>query len=98
MVLTTSLLSINDADMRTTIDINNALLKELRQRAAETGQPFRQVVEETLQIGLAGKANVAGKPRLKTHAVGIKPAYRGVSLNQLYDQLEAENHLKVAEE
>lgn len=84
--------------MRTTIDINDALLKELRQRAADTGQPFRKVIEETLQIGLAGKAKAAKKPRLATYPVGIKPAYRGVSLNQLYDQLEAENYLKVAEE
>ena len=84
--------------MRTTIDINDALLAELRQRAAETGQPFKKVVEETLQVGLAGKRKGARKPSLKTYPVGIKPAYRGVSMNQLYDQLEAENHLKVAEE
>jgi hypothetical protein len=84
--------------MRTTIDISDALLAELRQRAAKTGQPFRKVVEEALQLGLAGKAKATRKPSLPTYPVGIKPAYRGVSLNQLYDQLEAESHLKVAEE
>lgn len=84
--------------MRTTIDINDALLAELRQRAAETGRPFRKVVEETLQIGLAGKAQSGKKPRLITYPVGIKPAYRGMSMNQLYDQLETESHLNVAEE
>jgi hypothetical protein len=84
--------------MRTTIDINDALLTELRQRASKTGKPFKKVVEETLQLGLAGKSKAVRKPRLATYPVGIKPAYRGVSLNQLYDQLEAENHLNVAEE
>ena len=84
--------------MRTTIDINDALLAELRQRAAESGRPFRKVLEETLQIGLAGNSKATRKPKLVTYPVGIKPAYRGVSMNQLYDQFEAESHLKVAEE
>jgi len=79
--------------MRTTLGINDALLRELRRRAAATGQPFRQVVEETLARGLAA----AGKParsrafRVRPHALGLKPGFRGVSLNQLYDQLEAES-------
>ena len=83
--------------MRTTLDISDALLRELRQRAAATGRPFRKVVEETLQIGLAG-VRCADKPvQVKVYPVGIKAAYRGVSMNQLYDQLETESHLKVAE-
>jgi hypothetical protein len=98
LALTATSVCIIDAFMRTTIDINDALLAELRQRAAKTGQPFRKVVEEILQIGLAGQAKATRKPRLKTYPVGIKPAYRGVSLNQLYDQLEAESHPKVTEE
>ena len=84
--------------MRTTIDINDATLKELRARVGETGRPFREVVEETLQIGLAGSAKRNKRPDLTTYPVGIKAAYRGVSMNQLYDQIEADAHLKVAEE
>lgn len=83
--------------MRTTIDISDAVLRELRQRAARSGQPFRKVVEEVLQIGLAGQAAASKPVQLKTYPVGIKAAYRGVSLNQLYDQLESESQLKVAE-
>ena len=33
----------------------------------------------------------------KTFKIGIKPAYLGMSMNQLYDQLEAESTLKVAD-
>lgn len=84
--------------MRTTIHINNATLAELRKRASATGKPFRQTVEETLQIGLAHSSlPPAGDIQLKTFPVGIKPAYRGTSLNQLYDQLESDRHLNVAE-
>ena len=84
--------------MRTTLCISDATLQELRTRAGKTGRPFREVVEETLQIGLAGSAKRKKRPRLSTYPVGIKAAYRGVSMNQLYDQIEADAHLKVAEE
>jgi hypothetical protein len=78
--------------MRTTLGINDALLRELRRRATAAGRPFRQVVEETLARGLAA----ADKPersrafRVRPHALGLKPGFRGVSLNQIYDQIEAE--------
>ena len=83
--------------MRTTININDALITELRRKAAESGRPFRQVLEETLQRGLAANSGARKPARVPTYPVGVKPAYRGVSMNQLYDQLEAEDHLKVAE-
>lgn len=84
--------------MRTTIDINDATLATLKERAAASKRPFRQVVEETLQLGLAAKPKSTRPVRIPTYPVGIKAAYRGMSLNQLYDQVEAEKHLKLAEE
>ncbi len=80
--------------MRTTLGINDALLRELRRRATETGRPFRAVVEETLELGLARAAQPARAKRpfrVRPHALGLKPGFRGVSLNQLYDQIEAES-------
>jgi hypothetical protein len=62
--------------MRTTVDISDALLEELRKRAADA-KPR--------------------KIRIKAYPAGIKAACRGMSLNQLYDQLEAERTLKAAE-
>lgn len=84
--------------MRTTINISDALLAELRRKAAESRRPFRQIVEETLQLGLAASPESRRLVRLPTYPVGVKAAYRGVSMNQLYDQLETEDHLRVAEE
>lgn len=79
--------------MRTTLGINDALLRELRRRAHATKRPFREVVEETLARGLAGGAKPARARafRVRPHALELKPGFRGVSLNQLYDQLEAES-------
>lgn len=84
--------------MRTTINISDALLEELRSKAAERKRPFREIVEETLQRGLAASEQSKKRVSIQPHPVGIKEAYRGMSLNQLYDQMEADNTLKVAEE
>jgi hypothetical protein len=82
--------------MRTTIDISDGLLHELREVSRRRKRPFREVLEETLQRGLSAQsAPLRGRPtRLKTYRVGIKPAYRGTSMNQLYDQLEADDALR----
>ncbi|MDL5054787.1 hypothetical protein QQ056_14705 [Oscillatoria laete-virens NRMC-F 0139] len=77
--------------MRTTINISDGILSELRELARKRGRPFREIVEETIQRGLGATASPSRKRvRIQTHRVGIKPAYHGLSLNQLYDQLEAE--------
>lgn len=38
--------------MRTTLTIDDRLASELKQRALETGKPFKQIVNETLLMGL----------------------------------------------
>ena len=88
----TATLKHHDVNMRTTVDITDATLKELRRRAERLGKSFREVVEESLQLGLAQLSKPRSKRRFKVkpHALGLKPGFRGVSLNQLYDQLETE--------
>ena len=75
--------------MRTTVDISDAVLAELRAKASAEGRSIKVVIEETLQLGLAARGKRAGKFRVKPLNPGIKPAFRAVSMNQLYDQLEA---------
>jgi len=78
--------------MRTTINISDGILSELRELARQRRRPFREVLEETIQRGLGvTPKNSPKRVRIQTHRVGIKPAYQGLSLNQLYDQLEAED-------
>lgn len=78
--------------MRTTINISDGILSELRARAQQRKRPFREIVEETIQRGLSATPPSSGKEvRIQTHRVQIKPAYQGLSLNQLYDQIEAED-------
>jgi plasmid stability protein len=84
--------------MRTTLNISDALLEELRVRAHEAGRPMNATIEEVLRRGLAAKTPARKAVQAKTFKVGIKPAYLGLSMNQVYDQLEAEDTLKVADE
>jgi hypothetical protein len=48
---------INNALIRNTLNISHAVLAELGQRAASSGRPFKEGVEESLQLGLAGTVN-----------------------------------------
>jgi hypothetical protein len=81
--------------MRTTLSITDAILQQLRAEAQRSGRPFREVVEETLLLGLTrqSKRKTQTKFRVRSHPLGLKPGFQGVSLNQLYDQLEAEDSL-----
>lgn len=78
--------------MRTTLTIDDNLLKQLKQLSLETGKPFKQVVNETLLAGLSSKADVKRKTyRLSTVDLGTtKP---GRDLNKalrLAEELEDE--------
>jgi hypothetical protein len=82
----------HDAHMRTTINISDGILSELHERARQRRRPFREILEETIQRGLgATPHSSANLVSIQTHRVGIKPAYQGLSMNQLYDQIEAED-------
>ncbi|MFN0313820.1 MAG: hypothetical protein ACKVQA_02105 [Burkholderiales bacterium] len=57
--------------MRTTLTLDDRIAKALKTLAHRSGKPFKQVVNETLQTGLA--ANETPKPRpykLKPVALG----------------------------
>lgn len=81
-----------DAIVRTTVNLSDALLKDLRRKAAATGRPFRQVLEKALAVGLAHPATprTARRYRVRPHALHLKEAFRKLSLNHVFDQLEAE--------
>lgn len=83
--------------MRTTININDALLQEIKTLAKTQNRPLREILEVVLQKGLAAPDQANEPIEIKTFPVGIKPAYRGMSMNQLYDQLESDDTQKVAE-
>jgi hypothetical protein len=48
--------------MRTTLTIDDALLRQLRQKALDSGKPFKQVVNDTLRAGLKQPAAPQREP------------------------------------
>lgn len=79
--------------MRTTVNINDAILSELKNRAHESNQPCRKVLHNILQRGLSLAPQKKNQKRvqIEASAVGINPALSGYSMNQLYDEIEAQN-------
>jgi hypothetical protein len=75
------------------LSINDAILQQLRTEAQRSGKSFRAVVEEVLLLGLTSlsKKGRRKKFHVRTHAIGLKVGFQGVSLNQIYDQIEAED-------
>ena len=79
--------------MRTTLSLNDSLLNELKAIAHETGKPFKQIVNETLAVGLQYR----NRPQARVYR--LQPAnlgklHPGVNLDkalQLADALEDES-------
>ncbi|MCP9888754.1 hypothetical protein KBY96_12555 [Cyanobium sp. ATX 6A2] len=78
--------------MRTTLTIDAALLRQLRQKALDMGKPFKQVVNDTLRAGLNQPASPQRNPyRCPTFSIGaLAPGVDLTKANQLAAALEAE--------
>lgn len=75
--------------MRTTLALEDTLAGELKKRALETGKPFKQVVNETLLLGLQQTVRRPQAYRLKPASLGS--ALAGIDLDKalrLADTLE----------
>lgn len=66
--------------MRTTLTLDESLVRELKKRAAASGRPFKVVVNEALARGLAAASRPAKAYRLRTVSLG--GAHEGVDLTK----------------
>ena len=78
--------------MRTTLTIDDALLRQLRQKALDSGKPFKQVVNEALRAGLNSPAVTRREPyRFPTFSIGaVAPGVDLTKASQLAAALEDE--------
>ena len=78
--------------MRTTITINDDLLRELRQRAHDTNSPFKEVVNKALRAGLrdSAKRKVSTPYKCKSFSLGYPPKADINRALDLAEQLESE--------
>jgi hypothetical protein len=78
--------------VRTTLTLEPEVAARLKSEVRRTGRPFKVVVNEALKrgLGLMGKPARRQRFEVRPHAFGFKPGIDLDRLNQLADELEAE--------
>ena len=82
--------------MRTTLTIDADVELLLQREMRRTDRSMKTVVNDALRIGLGVRGKPPRPPRFKVepHAFGFKPGVDVDRLNQLVDELEAEEIAK----
>jgi len=79
--------------MRTTITLEPEVAKRLRSEIRRTGKAMKALVNEALKLGLgmSGKPVRPSRFEVRPHAFGFKPGIDLDRINQLVDEIEAED-------
>ena len=82
-----------DADMRTTLTIDDDIADALRESARLPDLPFKQVVNDALRRGMSPGTREAPSPeyRVVPRHSGFVPGIDPLKLNQINDQLDADS-------
>lgn len=86
----------HDVSMRTTLTLEPDVAEQLERVARSSGKGIKATVNEALRIGL-GMANKPVKPpkfQIRAFVNGLQPGIDHDKMNQLLDQLEAEEFLR----
>ncbi|HLA76976.1 MAG TPA: hypothetical protein VJU18_05280 [Vicinamibacteria bacterium] len=78
--------------MRTTLTLEPEVAERLQQELRRTGKSLKTVVNEALRLGLGfgGKPPRVPRFEVEPHAFGFKPGVDLDRLNQLVDEMEAD--------
>ena len=79
--------------MRTTLTLDDDIADFLKRQARLLNKPFKEVVNETLRRGMSPTIGERSRPeyRVLPNRSGLAPGIDPPKLNQLNDQLEAED-------
>ena len=78
--------------MRTRVTLDNDVADFLKEKARLLNKPFKQVVNETLRLGMSVSVREAPANQFRVVPIssGFVPGVDPLKLNQLNDQLEVE--------
>jgi hypothetical protein len=78
--------------MRTTLTLEPDVAARLKQEIRRSGKGLKALVNEALRLGLGltGKPARGARFEVRPHAFGLKPGVDLDRINQLVDELEAE--------
>jgi hypothetical protein len=83
--------------MRTTLTLDERIAKALKALAHRSGKPFKQIVNETLQAGLAARS--APKPRrYRIRPVSLGGVLPGIDINKALRLAAALEDEEIAQE
>ncbi len=74
--------------MRTTLTLDDDVAAKLKAESRRLGRPFREVVNETLRFGLAGRRLTKGRQTFKITARDLGDLKSGLSLDNVADLIE----------
>ena len=77
--------------MRTTVRLDDALLRDAKAFAAKTGRTLTQVIEDSLRHALARRdASAVERPELPTFSGRVRPGVNLDSMSELLDTMEGD--------
>jgi predicted DNA binding CopG/RHH family protein len=79
--------------MRTTLDLNDALLRQAKERAAKNGRSLTSYIEDALRLALARvpKRGKKVKIRVSKHGLGLKKRINLDNTSALLDWLDLQD-------
>jgi hypothetical protein len=80
--------------VRTTLTLDEDVAIKLRAEARRSGEPFKQIVNRVLRLGLNTQAQVKSLPpfKVKARPLGLPPGLSYDNVEELLEQLEGPFH------
>ena len=76
--------------MRTTLTLDDDVAAKLRAEVRESGEPFKQVVNRVLRLGLHSRERNKSLPpfKIRPRDLGLRPGLNFDNIEELLDEIE----------
>ena len=76
--------------MRTTLTLDDDVAAKLRTEVRRSGRPFKQVVNQTLRLGLNSRNQYKSLPpfKVRPYDLGLRPGFSYDNIGELLDRLD----------
>ena len=90
------MITVDDVCMRTTLTLDPDVAQKLQARVVEGQESLKTVVNRALRVGLAAQENLSSPEpfAVEPHPCGFRSGIDMDKMNQLVDELEAEEFLR----
>jgi hypothetical protein len=73
-----------------TLTLDDVVAAKLRAEVRRSGRPFKQIVNQTLRLGLNSRNQYKSLPpyKVKPYDVGLRPGFSYDNIGELHDRLD----------